>query len=174
MRAGQSSRTAPSTGWRPTHVCSLTTSAPNAHTHDGAKTRLSPPVFLPMVEPPVTPWMGDAVDSKGVTPWVPSPRRFLSDSQGPSQHAGGRARAGQSVWEREGSPGDSRAGRPQAPCSPSLPVLQLGRGGPDSCLALWLLWALERLGLDDGRGGELGQHSPFLSAVSESAVTGQS
>lgn len=133
-----------------------------------------PQSFLPMVEPPVTPWMGDAVDSKGVIPWVPSLRRIPSDSQGPSQHAGGRARAGQSVWEREGSPGDSRAGRPQAPCSPSLPMLQLGWGGltpawHSGCCGHW-----SALGLDDGRGGELGQHSPFLSAVSESTVTGQS
>lgn len=106
-----------------------------------------PQSFLPMVEPPVTPRVSNAVDSKGVTPWVPSPRGIPSDSQGPSQHAGGQARARQSVWEREGSPGDSRAGRPQAPCSPSLPMLQLGRGGgPDSCLELWLLWALERPG----------------------------
>lgn len=50
---------APSTGWRPTHVCSLTTSAPNAHTHDGAKTRLSPPVV-----PPHGGAAGDAMDGR--------------------------------------------------------------------------------------------------------------
>lgn len=59
MRAGQSSRTAPSTGWRPTHVCSLTTSAPNDHNHDGAKTRLSPPVV-----PPHGGAAGDAMDGR--------------------------------------------------------------------------------------------------------------
>lgn len=133
-----------------------------------------PQSFLSMVEPPVTPWMDDAVDSKGLTPWVPSPRRIPSDSQGPSQHAGGRARAGQSVWEREGSPGDSRAGRPQAPCSPSLPMLQLGRGGLTPAWHSGCCGHRSALGLDDGLGGELGQHSPFLSAVSESGVTGQS
>lgn len=112
---------------RPTHFWSLATSPPHTHTHDGAKTHLSPQV-IPMVELLVTTWTGDAVDSEGVIPWIPSPQGITPDSQGPPQHAGAALSREECLREKR-QPRGHMGRKAPGTLLPQPPKAAAGKGG---------------------------------------------
>lgn len=84
---------------------------------------------------------------------------------GPEQgRVSGREKAAQGTQGQEG---------PRHPAPPASLCCSWGGGltpaWRSGCCGHW-----GALGLHDGLGGERGQHPPFLSAASESGVTGQS
>lgn len=130
---------------RPTHVWSLATSPPHTHTHDGAKTHLSPQV-IPMVELLVTTWTGDAVDSEGLIPWIPSPQGITPDSQGPPQHAGAALSREECLREKRQPRGTHGQEGPRHPAPPASQGCSWEGREPDSCPVRGPLWALESPG----------------------------
>lgn len=130
-----------------------------------------PQSSLPMLEPPVTTWMGDAVDKEGTLSRMASPCGLPLDSRGLHGRLG---------WDGESTAGSSRAARgtegQEGPRQPAPPASWCHRGGWGQ-LADGEPWAqrasdfhLQGNGL---RGGVV-QARLLLVAAFESGVTGQS
>lgn len=104
-----------------------------------------PQSFLPMVEPLVTTWMGDAADSKEYTLDTLSSKDYTRQPRTPSTCRGGteqgRAPAGEkAAQEKHGQEG------PRQPAAPASQGCRWGEWAPDSCQGLWLPGALESPG----------------------------
>ena len=83
-----------------------------------------PQSSLPMLEPPVTTWMGDAVDKEGTLSRMASPCGLPLDSRGLHGRLG---------WDGESTAGSSRAARgtegQEGPRQPAPPASWCHRGG---------------------------------------------